>query len=98
MAEAPSARNRRSRPVLSWTLPVPGASPTSERRMPERDPYQAEVVRRVAARAPLGFRVFLACLFLSAFFEMLRFPERRAWMAGFALGFVVLVAVTWALV
>ena len=66
--------------------------------MSERDPYDAEVVRRVAARAPLAFAVFLACLFLSAFFEMLRFPERRPWMAGFGLGFVLLVAFTWMLV
>ena len=66
--------------------------------MPERDPYEAEVVRRVAARAPVGFQFFLACLLLSAFFEMLHFPARRSWMAGFALGFVVLVVVTWVLV
>jgi PAS domain S-box-containing protein len=66
--------------------------------MAERDPYEAEVVCRVAARAPLAFAVFLACLFLSAFFEMIRFPERRPWMAGFGLGFVVLVAFTWTLV
>src|SRR5262245_20295259 len=66
--------------------------------MSDRDPYEAEVVRRVAARAPLAFAVFLACTFLSAFFEMIRFPERRPWMAGFGLGFVVLVAITWTLV
>jgi PAS domain S-box-containing protein len=66
--------------------------------MSERDSYEAEVVRRVAARAPLGFAIFVTCLLLSAFFEMLRFPERRPWMAGFALGFVALVAVTWTLV
>jgi hypothetical protein len=66
--------------------------------MPATDRYEDEVVRRVAARAPLGFAVFLACLFLSALFEMLRYPDRRGWMAGFAAGFVVLVALTWTLV
>src|SRR2546425_6432257 len=72
--------------------------------MPERvrkgrmDPYRAEMVRRVAARAPLGFLVFLLCLALSTAFEILRFPERRAWMLGFAAAFVVLIALCWTLV
>src|SRR5437764_13664358 len=61
-------------------------------------PYEAEVVRRVAERAPLGFAVFLGCLVLNTIFEFLHFPERRVWMEGFAAGFVLLVAVAWALV
>src|SRR5262245_3131515 len=62
------------------------------------DPYRDEMVRRVAERAPLGFAVFLTCLALSAFFEMIRFPERRLPMASFAAGFVTLVAIAWTLV
>src|SRR5947199_2047515 len=61
-------------------------------------PYEAEVVRRLAERAPLGFAVFLGCLVLNTIFEFLHFPERRVWMEGFAAGFVLLVAVAWALV
>ena len=56
-------------------------------------PYEAEVVRRVAERAPLGFAVFLLCLVLNTIFESLHFPERRVWMATFAAGFLLLVAV-----
>src|SRR2546426_8680137 len=61
-------------------------------------PYEAEVVRRVAERAPLGFTVFLLCLVLNTIFESLHFPERRVWMATFAAGFLLLVAVASALV
>ena len=61
-------------------------------------PYEAEVVRRVAERAPLGFAVFLGCLVLNTIFEFLHFPERRVWMEGFAAGFVLLVAVAWPLI
>ncbi len=61
-------------------------------------PYEAEVVRRVAERAPLGFAVFLLCLVLNTIFESLHFPERRVWMATFAAGFLLLVAVASALV
>src|SRR6185503_1623960 len=39
--------------------------------------------------------IFPGCVFLSALFEMLRFPERRGWMAAFALAFAVLTAVIW---
>src|SRR2546428_13963758 len=53
-------------------------------------PYEAEVVRRVAERAPLGFTVFLLCLVLNTIFESLHFPERRVWMATFAAGFFLL--------
>jgi len=65
-------------------------------RSPDR--YGEEMLRRVSARAPLGFTVFLGCLALSILFEVLQFPERRAWMAAFAAGFVCLVALCWALV
>src|SRR5437667_52588 len=61
-------------------------------------PYEAEVVRRVAERAPLGFAVFLGCLVLNTIFEFLHFPERRVWMEVFAAGFVLLVAVAWPLI
>jgi PAS domain S-box-containing protein len=58
-------------------------------------PYEAEVSRRVTARAPLGFAVFLTCVALSSVFEIVRFPERRGWMSAFACGFVLLVAIAW---
>ena len=63
-----------------------------------RGPYEAEMVRRVAERAPLGFTVFLLCLALNIIFEFLHFPERRRWMAIFAAGFLLLVTVARALV
>ena len=69
----------------------------SDRRR-QRDPYRDEIVRRVAARAPYGLGVFLVCVALSATFEMLRFPERRGWMGGFAIGFVLLSLACWGLV
>ena len=56
------------------------------------DPYRDEMLRRVIARTPLGFAVFLGCLALSALFETLHFPDRRGWMAAFATAFVCLVA------
>jgi PAS domain S-box-containing protein len=62
------------------------------------DPYAAETVRRVAARAPLAFGVFLVCTTISTVFEVLRFPERRAWMLGFYAGFVALVAIGFPLI
>jgi len=63
---------------------------------PQRaDPYEKRIVQRVAARAPLGFAIFLVCVALSTAFEIVRFPERRGWMGGFAAGFVLLVAVAW---
>jgi len=55
------------------------------------DPYRDALLRRVVRRARLGFGVFLACVAISTLFEVLRFPERRVWMAGFAAGFVLLV-------
>ncbi len=58
-------------------------------------PYEAEISRRVTARAPLGFAVFLACVALSTVFEIARFPERRGWMSALASGFTFLVAVAW---
>src|SRR2546425_6770398 len=61
-------------------------------------PYEAEMVRRVAERAPLGFTVFLLCLALNTIFESLHFPERRGWMATFAAGLLLLVTVASALV
>ena len=65
-------------------------------RSPDR--YGEEMLRRVTARAPFGFTVFLGCLALSTLFEVLQFPERRGWMATFAAGFVCLVALCWTLV
>jgi hypothetical protein len=64
----------------------------------ETDPYGPEVVRRVARRAPLGFGVFLGCVAVSTTFEFLRFPDRRAWMGAFAVGFAALTVMAWALV
>ncbi len=61
-------------------------------------PYEVEMVRRVAERAPLAFNVFLFCLVLNTIFETLHFPERRGWMGAFAEGFVLLVVFAWALV
>jgi PAS domain S-box-containing protein len=55
-------------------------------------------VARIAARAPLGFAIFLVCVALGTIFEIVRFPERRGWMLGFAAGFVMLVAVAWGLI
>src|SRR5947207_14428948 len=62
---------------------------------PDRDPYTDQMLQRVIGRTPLGFGVFLGCLALSALFEMLHFPDRRGWMAAFAVGFLALVAVAW---
>src|SRR4029077_2819600 len=62
---------------------------------PAPDPFRDEMVRHVAARAPLGFAVFLVCLALSTFFEMIRFPERRMWMGLFAAAFVALAGGAW---
>src|SRR5438477_11435651 len=56
------------------------------------DPYEQQLSRRVAARAPLGLVVFVVSVGLSALFEFLRFPDRRGWMATFAGGFAVLAA------
>ncbi len=56
------------------------------------------MLRRIASRVPLGFAFFLGCVVLSTLFEVARFPERRSWMVGFALGFAVLVAVAWAVI
>src|SRR4051812_10279232 len=62
-------------------------------RTAARDPYRDDIRRRLAARAPLGFGVFLFCVAVSTVFEVLRFPERRPWMLGFAAGFVALAAI-----
>src|SRR5439155_9300905 len=59
---------------------------------PRADLPEEGMVRRIAARAPLGFGIFLVCVALSTVFEFVHFPERRAWMGGFATGFVLLVA------
>jgi PAS domain S-box-containing protein len=59
------------------------------------DPYRREVTRRVRARLPLAFGVFLGSVALSALFEVVRFPERRWWMIAFAASFAALVAATW---
>jgi len=66
--------------------------------MSRADPYRDETVRRVAARAPLGFAIFLGCLALSAIFDVLRFPERLRWMTLFGCLFVTMVAVSWSLI
>jgi len=47
----------------------------------------------VSERAPLAFGIFLVCTSISTVFEIVRFPERRAWMLGFYAGFVALVAI-----
>src|SRR5205809_5143160 len=62
---------------------------------PDRDPYTDQMLQRVIGRTPLGFGVFLGCLALSALFETVHFPDRRGWMAAFAVGFLALVAVAW---
>ena len=54
------------------------------------DPYADETIRQVAARASAGLAFFLACVAISTTFEMVRFPERRAWMLSFAGAFVLL--------
>ena len=51
---------------------------------------EREIADLVAARAPLGFLFFIACVLLSTLFELLRFPERRVWMLSFAAGFALL--------
>src|SRR5262245_42650821 len=66
------------------------------RRRP--DPYRDEAARRLLARVPVGFALFLVCVALSTLFEVLRFPARRAWMLGYAAGFVALVALCWVLI
>jgi PAS domain S-box-containing protein len=58
-------------------------------------PHRADRIGRVAARAPLGFAIFLVCVAISSVFEIVRFPDRRGWMLGFAAGFVLLVGVAW---
>ncbi len=59
--------------------------------------YRAEVSRRVAARAPIAFGVLVACGGLAAVFEILRFPEREAWMLGAEASYVVIAIGTLAL-
>jgi PAS domain S-box-containing protein len=60
----------------------------------ESDPHQAETIRLMGARAPLGFLFFLGCVGLATVFEVVRFPERRVWMLGFAAGFALLTTAT----
>jgi PAS domain-containing protein len=83
-------------PTRAVLGPAPERGMRDARR--SQGPYQGEIVRRVAERAPLGFVVFLICMVLSALFEVLRFPDRRGWMGAFAAGFALLVAVAWTLV
>jgi PAS domain S-box-containing protein len=66
---------------------------------PERrdDPHRQEIVRRVAARAPLGFGVFLFCAAIATAFEFIRFPDRRAWMGSVAAVYVALAVIARAL-
>jgi PAS domain S-box-containing protein len=59
------------------------------------DPYRIEIHRRVAARAPLGFGVFLTCVAISTLFEVVHFPERVFWMGAFAAGFALLAGASW---
>jgi PAS domain S-box-containing protein len=56
------------------------------------DAQSAEMLRRVAARAPFGLAFFVACVALATAFEVARFPSRRPWMLGFAAAFLVLAA------
>ena len=42
--------------------------------------YRVEVRRRVASRTPAGFALLFACAAVATVLEVLRFPERRAWM------------------
>jgi PAS domain S-box-containing protein len=67
---------------------------TTTRPQRRTDPYEPEVVRYVAARVPLAFGVFLACVGISTTFEFLRFPGRRPIMGAFAAGFTLLTAMT----
>ena len=57
----------------------------------ETDPHEAEVIRLMHGRAPVGF-FFLGCVAIATMFEVVRFPERRVWMLGFAAGFALLTA------
>jgi PAS domain S-box-containing protein len=63
-----------------------------------RDPYEITLLEQLSTRAPGGFVLFVACLLLSTFFEMVRFPERRGWMLGFAVGLLALVVVCWSII
>src|SRR5262249_43991437 len=53
--------------------------------------YRQSISRRI----PLAIAVFLGSVTLSAVFEILRFPERRQWMLGFAAAFLLLSAMAW---
>src|SRR5262249_2248753 len=49
----------------------------------------------IAQRIPLAIAVFLGSVALSPTFELLRLPERRQWMLGFAAAFLLLSTVAW---
>lgn len=59
--------------------------------------YRAEVPLRVIKRAPAAFAVLFACLACGTILELLRFPERRAWVFGLDATLVVLAFATVAL-
>jgi len=59
--------------------------------------YRAEVRRRVAARAPAAFAVLVGCAAFATIFEVLRFPERHAWMLASDAAFLAIAAGTLAL-
>jgi PAS domain S-box-containing protein len=57
---------------------------------PPADPYARETGRQVAERAAPGLGFFAVCVVLSSAFDIARFPERAAWMLGFAAAFLLL--------
>src|SRR5262249_45459596 len=69
-----------------------GTTMPTLRRTTRDDPYADETIRQVGERATLGLVFFVVCVILSSGFEIARFPERRAWMLGFAAGFMILSA------
>lgn len=56
--------------------------------------YRSTMARRVLARAPVACAILAACAGLATVFEVLRFPERRAWMLGADAYFLAVIAGT----
>jgi PAS domain S-box-containing protein len=59
--------------------------------------YREEVQGRVATRALAGFAVLVMCAAFATVVELLRFPERRAWMMAADAAYVLVAAGTLAL-
>jgi PAS domain S-box-containing protein len=54
--------------------------------------YRAEVQRRIVTRFPAACAVLVACATCATILEVLRFPERRAWMLASDATFLVIAA------